>query len=125
VAGHARSQMEGEVCRGHELQFLLAVGGRMGKGKGSRLCLKDRETKTSVCQRGHGNHDPDGSRRLYVVPWDVAFGSRIHVQKGGPLAWNIPDPVPTGFIKFAMLKKGKHPNAARVFLGGLEAKGSS
>jgi iron(III) transport system substrate-binding protein len=44
-------------------------------------------------------------------------------QKGGPLAWNIPDPVPTGFIKFAMLKKGKHPNAARVFLGWLGSKG--
>jgi ABC-type Fe3+ transport system substrate-binding protein len=44
-------------------------------------------------------------------------------QKGGPVAWNIPNPVPINFVDFAVLKKARHPNAGKVFLAWLGSKG--
>ncbi len=45
------------------------------------------------------------------------------MQKGGPVAWNFPDPIPAYTLDFAVMKKARHPNAAKVFLGWLGSKG--
>ncbi len=45
------------------------------------------------------------------------------MKKGGPLAYNPPDPIPIHFQPSAVLKKARHPNAAKVFLGWLGSKG--
>jgi len=45
------------------------------------------------------------------------------VQKGGPLAWNVPDVIPLQLTYFGILKNAKHPNASRLFLGWLGSKG--
>ncbi len=44
-------------------------------------------------------------------------------EKGAPLAWMIPDPVPFDYAKLGILKGAKHPNAAKVFLGWLGSSG--
>ncbi len=44
-------------------------------------------------------------------------------QKGGPVAWNFPDPVPAYTLDFAVMKKARHPNAAKVFIAWLGSKG--
>ncbi len=52
--------------------------------------------------------------------------SYVHVaeKKGGPLAFNVPDPIPTNRYKFGVLKQGiKNPNAGKVFLAWLAKEG--
>lgn len=44
-------------------------------------------------------------------------------QKGAPVAWNFPDPVPIDMVDFSVLKKARHPNAAKLLLAWLGNKG--
>lgn len=60
----------------------------------------------------------------YALHSTGLYSSAVYVaQKGGPLAWNFPDPVPAEWGKLAIFKKAKHPNAAKVFLGWLASEG--
>ena len=45
------------------------------------------------------------------------------VEKGGPIAWNVPDTIPLQLTYFGILNDAKHPNASKVFLGWLGNKG--
>jgi iron(III) transport system substrate-binding protein len=44
-------------------------------------------------------------------------------QKGAPIAWSFPNPVPIDMVDQAVLKKAKHPNAGKVLLAWLGSKG--
>ena len=44
-------------------------------------------------------------------------------KKGGPLGFNIPNPLPTAYYSLGVLKGVRHPNAARFFLGWLGSEG--
>lgn len=44
-------------------------------------------------------------------------------KKGGPIAWNLPDPLPVEWNKYAVLKKAKHPNAGKLLLIWLATEG--
>jgi iron(III) transport system substrate-binding protein len=60
----------------------------------------------------------------YMISAGAMISSAQYVmQKGGPLAYNLPDPIPLHFQPSAVLKKARHPNAAKVFLGWLGNKG--
>jgi len=49
---------------------------------------------------------------------------RVAEQKGGPLGFNLPNPLPTTRYNLCILKGIKNPNAAKVFLGWMGKKGS-
>ncbi len=53
----------------------------------------------------------------------MVSSAQYMMQKGGPVAWNFPDPIPAYTLDFAVMKKARHPNAAKVFLGWLGSKG--
>jgi iron(III) transport system substrate-binding protein len=60
----------------------------------------------------------------YMLSAGAMISSAQYVmQKGGPLAYNLPDPIPMHLQPSAVLKKAPHPNAAKVFLGWLGSKG--
>ncbi len=60
----------------------------------------------------------------YMVSAGAMISSAQYViQKGGPLAYNLPDPIPLHYQPSAVLKKARHPNAAKIFLGWLGSKG--
>jgi len=60
----------------------------------------------------------------YMLSATALLQGLVYVaQKGAPVAWNIPDPVPINFVDFAVLKKSQHPNAAKLFLAWLGSKG--
>ncbi len=52
------------------------------------------------------------------------LSSYVYVEKkGGPLGFNVPDPVPTADADYGIIKGAKHPNAAKIFLTWLGSKG--
>ena len=74
--------------------------------------------------RGHTSTMTLMAAGQYTLSADVLLASAARVaDKGGPLDWVAPDPVPAGMVKNGILKKVKHPNAARVFLGWLGSEG--
>ncbi len=44
-------------------------------------------------------------------------------QKGAPISWSFPVPVPIDMVDQAVLKKAQHPNAGKVLLAWLGSKG--
>jgi len=63
----------------------------------------------------------------YEVALSMYLHSYVQIaeQKGGPLGFNIPNPLPTSWHQLCVFKKGmKHPNAGKVFLGWLGSKGA-
>jgi len=64
-----------------------------------------------------------GDYQLAISMYLWAYVS-VGEQKGGPLGFNIPNPLPTAWYNMCVLKKGiQNPNAARVFLGWLGSEG--
>jgi len=60
----------------------------------------------------------------YMMSAGAMISSAQYVmQKGGPLAYHLPDPIPLHYQPSAVLKKARHPNAAKVFLGWLGSRG--
>jgi len=60
----------------------------------------------------------------YMMSHLMYLESCLFVQKkGGPLSYNIPNPVPTAWYFYGVPKGIKHPNAAKVFLAWLGSKG--
>lgn len=60
----------------------------------------------------------------YMMSATALLQGLVYVaQKGAPVAWNIPNPVPINFVDFSVLKKSRHPNAGKVFLAWLGSKG--
>jgi len=61
----------------------------------------------------------------YTMSVGMYLSSYVDVKnKGGPLSFAVPDPVPTAWYFYGILKKGiQHPNAGKVFLGWLGTKG--
>jgi len=44
-------------------------------------------------------------------------------QKGGPLGFNLPNPLPTSFYSYGIIKGAKNPNAGKLLLAWLGTKG--
>ena len=64
----------------------------------------------------------------YMMSSGMYLQSYVRVMKKSkgmaPLGYNVPDPVPSAWYFYGILKKGiKHPNAGKVFLGWLGSKG--
>ena len=60
----------------------------------------------------------------YMLSGSSMLQALVYVaQKGGPVSWNLPDPIPINMVDFAVLKKARHPNAAKVLLSWLGSKG--
>ena len=87
--------------------------------------LKKLGQQKPIFVRGHTNTMTLMAAGQYTLSVDVLLASASFVKmKGGPLDWVAPDVVPAGMVKNGILKKNvEHPNAARVFLGWMGAKG--
>ncbi len=60
----------------------------------------------------------------YMLSGSSYLQALVYVaQKGAPISWNFPVPVPIDMVDQAVLKKAKHPNAAKVLLAWLGSKG--
>jgi len=44
-------------------------------------------------------------------------------KKGGPLGFNLPNPLPTYFLNYGIIKGAKHPNAGKLLLSWLGSEG--
>jgi ABC-type Fe3+ transport system substrate-binding protein len=44
-------------------------------------------------------------------------------KKGGPIGFNLPNPLPTDFASYGIIKGAKHPNAGKLFMAWLGTKG--
>jgi len=77
--------------------------------------FRDGQTKTATLMAAGDLYMSSG---MYLQSY-----SRVKA-KGGPLGFNVPDPVPIDWYFYGVPKKDiKHPNAAKVFLGWLGSKG--
>ena len=74
--------------------------------------------------RGHSETMALMAAGQYMMSVDTLLASAYTVfLKKGPLDWVAPDTIPAGMVKCGILKKIKHPNAAKVFLGWLGSEG--
>ena len=48
---------------------------------------------------------------------------QVGEQKKGPIGFNLPNPLPTDFASYGIIKGAKHPNAGRLFMAWLGTKG--
>ncbi len=87
--------------------------------------LKKLGQQKPIFVRGNSNTMTLMAAGQYMLSADILLAAANLVKmKGGPIDWIAPDPVPAGMVKNGILKKNvKHPNAARVFLGWMGAKG--
>ena len=60
---------------------------------------------------------------MLAAPFYLHSYVEIGEKKGGPIGFNLPDPLPTSFYNYGIIKGAKHPNAGKVFLAWLGSKG--
>ena len=57
------------------------------------------------------------------VPYYLHSYVEMGEQKGGPIGYNLPNPLPTDFTSCGIIKGAKHPNAGKLLLAWLGTKG--
>jgi len=60
---------------------------------------------------------------MLAAPYYLHSYVEIGEKKGGPIGFNLPNPLPTSFYNYGIIKGAKHPNAGKVFLAWLGSKG--
>jgi len=60
---------------------------------------------------------------MLAAPYYLHSYVEISEKKGGPIGYSLPNPLPTSFYHYGIIKGAKHPNAGRVFMAWLGSKG--
>ncbi len=104
-------------------QCFLSLAGAWGPQKVLDY-LKKLGQNSPVFTRGQTELANMMSAGQYMLSGSSMLQALVYVaQKGGPVGWNLPDPIPINTVDFAVLKKARHPNAAKVLLSWFGSKG--
>lgn len=114
---------KGKVVVDTRPQCFLSLAGAWGPQKVLDY-VKKLGQNSPIFVRGQTELANMMSAGQYMLSGSSMLQALVYVaQKGGPVGWNLPDPIPINTVDFAVLKKARHPNAGKVLLAWLGSKG--
>jgi iron(III) transport system substrate-binding protein len=114
---------KGKVVVDSRPQCFLSLAGVWGPQKVLDY-LKKLGQNSPIFTRGQTELANMMAAGQYMLSGSSMLQALVYVaQKGGPVSWNLADPIPINTVDFAVLKKAKHSNAGKVLLAWFGSKG--